>query len=117
MEVHFLEENHRKKFAVLSYRDFVKLVELAADEKDYLKALKVLQNKKDRILDYKSADVLGNPIALKRKEMGISQQALAKKMKVDPSFLSRLEKSGSNPSKSTLIKVAAALGCSVEELL
>ncbi len=117
MEVQFLEENHLKKFVVLPYRDFVKLVEWAADEKDYQKALKVLQNKKDKIVDYDSAELLESPIALKRKEMGISQRELAKQMKVDPSFVSRLEKSSSNPSKSTLLKVAKTLGCSMEELL
>ena len=117
MNVHFLEENHRKKFAILPYQDFLHLVSLAADEKDYQRAVKVLHNKLDKIVDYQSEDVLKNPILSKRQDLGISQRELAKRMKVDPSFISRLEKSEANPSKSTLLKVAQALGCPVEELL
>lgn len=35
MEVHYLEENHQKKFAMLPYRDFLHLLELVTEEKDY----------------------------------------------------------------------------------
>ena len=117
MEVQFLEENHRKKFAILPYREYLKLIELAADEKDYKKALEVLQNSKDEIVDYDSLLVLENPIASQRKKKGLSQGELARKLKVDPSYISRLESSASNPSKSTLIKVAQALDCSMQDLL
>ncbi len=117
MDVTFLEENRRKKFAVLPYAEYLRLMELAADERDYRRALKVLRNRRDKVVDYDLEKVLENPIALKRKSLGISQKELAKKMRVDPSYISRLEKPGANPSKTTLLRVAQALDCSVEDLI
>ncbi|QQR79969.1 MAG: helix-turn-helix transcriptional regulator [Deltaproteobacteria bacterium] len=117
METIFLEENHHKKFAVIPYKEYLYLKELAEEDAAYQKALLVLKNKKDRILDYSQEEVLENPIAKKRQELGLSQSELAKKLKVDPSYISRLEGRDANPSKKSLQKMAAALDCDIEELL
>jgi DNA-binding XRE family transcriptional regulator len=117
MNVQFIEEKDRKKFAILPYKEFVQLVELAADQSDYEEALKVLNDKEDEIVDYDPSLILKNPIKLKREKMGISQAQLAKTLKVTQSYVSKLEREGANPSKLTLVKVARALKCPVEELL
>ncbi len=117
MEVQFLEENHRKKFAIIPYREYLRLVELVTEESDYRKALKILKNDKDKIVDYESEQILTNPITAKREEFGLSQRDLARRMRVNPSYISRLEKKGANPSKKTLEKVARALGCLTSDLV
>ena len=45
MNVQFLIENNRKRFAILPYADFARLVEMATDEADTKRALKILKNK------------------------------------------------------------------------
>lgn len=117
MHVSFIEENNKKKFAVLPYRDFVRLAELAADTDDYEKALKVLGNKKDEILDYDPETVLVNPILTKRKELNLTQAGLAKILGTTTSYISKIEHSGANLSKKTLAKVAHALRCEMSDLI
>ena len=115
--VQYLEENKKKKFAIIPYESFLELMELASDETDYEKALKVLRDKDDEIVRYDSSKILTSPITKMREQKQLSQAGLAKKLKVNPSYVSRLEKTGANPSLKTLKKVAKALDCSVEELL
>ncbi|MBR0379150.1 MAG: helix-turn-helix transcriptional regulator [Mogibacterium sp.] len=52
-----------------------------------------------------------------RKEKGISQKELAEKLHIAPSALSQIERPENNTQLSTLEKIAAALNCSVFELI
>lgn len=117
MNVQFLEENRRKKFVILSYRDYQTLVDLAGEATEYRKAIHVLRDTKDKILEYDSEAVTENPILQVRQARGISQRELANRLHVDPSYVSRLEKRGANPSKKTLQRIAKALDCEVDELI
>lgn len=116
MNVQYLTEKNRKRFAVLPYADFIKLVEMATDEADNAKALKILKNKEDAILNYNPRLIMENPIRKMREKIGMTQAELAKKMKVDTSYVSRLEKDGKIISSSALTKAAQAFGCHVEDL-
>jgi len=116
MNVQYLKEDNKNKFAILPYRDFLALVEMAAAESDYQKALKILNDKKDVVLNYDSSIVLENPIKKMREARGGTQAELAKKMKVDTSYVSRIEKAGAKISRSTLEKAAKAFGCSVDDI-
>ena len=116
MNVQFLIENNRKRFAILPYADFARLVEMATDEADTKRALKILKNKEDAILLYEPHLVLENPIRKKRLKMGLTQAELARKMKVDTSYVSRIERDGRKISHATLNKAAWAFGCDSEEL-
>jgi transcriptional regulator with XRE-family HTH domain len=52
---------------------------------------------------------LAKEIKICRKKIGITQEELAKKMKVSQPFMSKIEKGDSLPEKHTLIKLARAL--------
>lgn len=52
-----------------------------------------------------------------RKEKGISQSQLATKMNVTQGAVSQWENGQVKPRAGTLIKLAAVLGCTVDELL
>ena len=52
-----------------------------------------------------------------RKEKGISQSQLATKMNVTQGAVSQWENGQVKPRADTLIKLAAILGCTVDELL
>ena len=58
-----------------------------------------------------------NPIAAKRKEKGLTQAQLAEKIGVNQAHISRWEKNAHKPTTAALIKLAAALDCSIEELI
>jgi transcriptional regulator with XRE-family HTH domain len=59
----------------------------------------------------------GNALRLRREAQGILQRDLARTINVDPSTLSKWEGQQKAPrDRKALIKLAAALGCTVEEL-
>ena len=55
-------------------------------------------------------------IAFQRSALGISQQELAKRTKLHPSYMSDLEDGLTNPSVESILKIADALHVSVAEL-
>lgn len=60
---------------------------------------------------------VGPIIKAKRESIGISQNQLAKKAGISQASLSALESETKNPSVETIFLLAAALDCSVSELL
>lgn len=52
-----------------------------------------------------------------RKRAGLSQEELAKKTGITQAFLSEIETQTKCPSLGTAIKLARALGCTVDELI
>ncbi len=62
------------------------------------------------------ASAFGQAVVALRTAQGISQEALALKAGVDRSFLGRLERGLHVPNLVALVKLAAALECSVAAL-
>jgi len=60
---------------------------------------------------------LARNLASLRHARGITQESLAKKAGVPRSTVANLESGGGNPSLAVLVKVAAALGVPIDELL
>lgn len=60
---------------------------------------------------------VGPIIKNKRESIGISQNQLAKKAGISQASLSALESETKNPSVETIFLLAAALDCSISELL
>lgn len=52
-----------------------------------------------------------------RKQHKLSQMELAKKVNVSTPFISEIEKGKKQPSLKTLKKLAAALNCTIDELV
>lgn len=59
---------------------------------------------------------LGKNIKKRRKELGLTQQALADKMNISLNFMGKIEVAFSKPSLDTLIDFASVLETTVSEL-
>lgn len=62
-------------------------------------------------------DTIGFRIAQKRRQKGLTQEALAERLGVSPQAVSKWENDQSCPDISLLPALAGALGCTVDELL
>ncbi len=60
---------------------------------------------------------LGKKIARLRQIKGLTQEDLAETTGLDRSYLSHIERGVANPSLSTLLRISAALGVSICDLL
>ena len=84
-----------------------------------MEAERIAADPKDRILTWKEIkdEFVVNRIAAVRERLGISQQELARRLKVRQSTVSRMEQKRANLTLGTLRKIAKALGCSVHQLI
>ena len=57
-----------------------------------------------------------NPIANARRERGVTQEGLAKKVGIHKQYLSMIERSARKPSEELLFRIAEALGMEVEDI-
>ena len=62
-------------------------------------------------LDFK---VIGQKIKERRQDMGITQEAIANRLDVNPSHISNIECGRANPSLTALVMIANILECSVD---
>ncbi len=65
----------------------------------------------------KEAAKLGLNLKRIRTEKAISQGDIARELKVSRGFISTIENGKTNPTLSTISKIAKALGISIDELL
>lgn len=65
-------------------------------------------------LDYKA---LGRRILKRRKEKGLTQTVLAGRAGIEPSNVSHIERAATKVSLGTLVNIANALDCSMDDLL
>lgn len=63
------------------------------------------------------AEKLGKNLKRIRNAKGISQGEISRKLEVDKSFVSNIENGKTNPTLSTIAKIAKAIGVSVGELM
>ena len=59
---------------------------------------------------------LAATIKRRRKELGFSQEKFADEIKVDRTYMSKIERSIGNPSLQKLVLIANGLGCSITDL-
>lgn len=57
---------------------------------------------------------IGKQIRKRRLECGITQEAIANQLDVNPSHISNIENGRANPSLTALVKIANILSCSVD---
>lgn len=62
-------------------------------------------------LDFK---VIGMKIRERRKSLGITQEAVARQLEVNPSHICNIECGRANPSLTALVQIANILHCSVD---
>lgn len=61
--------------------------------------------------------ILGRNLKNRRKECGLTQEALAELCDFDPTYISLLERGKRNPAFLTIVKLAKRLNCRVSELV
>ncbi|MBB4664790.1 helix-turn-helix domain-containing protein [Conexibacter arvalis] len=59
---------------------------------------------------------LGEAIRARRRDLGISQEALADRIGIDRTYLSGIERGERNPSYTNLLRIASALRVPFSEL-
>lgn len=67
-------------------------------------------------VDARHARSKDNPIANIRREYGVTQEQLAKKIGIHKNYLSMIERSERKPSDELLHRIAEALGIEVEDI-
>lgn len=63
------------------------------------------------------SEKLGKNLKRIRTAKGISQGEIGRRLEVDKSFISNIENGKTNPTLSTIAKIAKAVGVSVGELM
>ena len=72
---------------------------------------------KEYTLSMNEAERLGKNLKRIRTTKGISQGEIGRILKVDKGFISNIEAGKTNPTLSTITKIAKAVGVSVGELM
>ena len=61
-------------------------------------------------------DILGKRIRARRRELGLSQEAMANEAGLDRSYVGRIERGEHNPTFLAVIKLCRAMRCDVAAL-
>ncbi len=111
----YVEVGAGKRIVILDEDEFDKLL----DSLELIEAKMILEDEQDTEIDWESAtkELIRNRISAIRASKGVTQRALAARLGVRPSTLSRWEKANSNLTLETLRKVAAALECDIHDLI
>lgn len=104
-----------KKFVIMDEESYDRLL----DALDAIEIDKILADDSDPVVPAEQVkdETRKNKIAKARKNEGLSQKALAERMGITQSTLSRIEKESANLKLSTLKKAAKALGCQPHDLV
>jgi DNA-binding transcriptional regulator YiaG len=111
----FIEVHKGKRIVVLDEDEYDRLLDLI----DAARARAALADPGDRELDWRDASrgLTGNRIADARSARGLSQRALAARLGVPQSTVSRWEKKDANLTLATVRKIASALDYAVPDLI
>lgn len=104
-----------ENIVILTEEEYERILDIL----DVMEAEKVLADESDTVISWEEVrgKLVENRIAEARKARGITQKELARRLKVKPSTVSRLERKDTKPRLDTLKKVAKALKCSVHDLI
>ena len=115
IEPKYLEVERGRRIVILDEREYHRLL----DAVETGVAERVLADESDEVLDWSEAgqELVTNRIAEARTARGVSQRELAGRLGIAPSTLSRQERVDANLTLGSLRAIAAALGCSIHELI
>lgn len=104
-----------KKLVIMDEEDYDRLL----DAVEVVEAERIARDARDPVLTWDEIkdDFIKNRIAEMREKAGITQQELARRLKVRQSTVSRMERENANLTLVTLRKIARALDCSVYQLI
>ncbi|MBW1976299.1 MAG: helix-turn-helix transcriptional regulator [Deltaproteobacteria bacterium] len=123
MNVQFIEKNGKPEWAVIPYKEYIKIQELMddiEDRKDIEKYVQAIENGEEQNIpgEVTFAILEGiHPIRAWREYKQITVRELAKRAGITSSYLSQIETGKRNPTIDTLKSIAEALGIDVEILI
>ena len=89
------------------------------DALDVLEAERVLADEDDPVLKWEDVhgSLIQNRIREARKARGITQKELARRLKITPTALRKMERENARHNLDAVKKISKALGCKVEDLI
>lgn len=104
-----------RKLVIMDEEEYERLL----DALDAAEAERILNDPNTRMIPWEEVrkELLRNRIAEVRKQLGVTQKELARRLKVKQSTVSRMERPDANLTLATLRRVAKALRRPVHELL
>lgn len=114
-----IEKDGKPEYAVLPWNDYVRLTAAAENAVDAA-ALEAFDTDDDgeRVPDEMVTRLLGgdNPVRVWREHRGMKGKELAAAAGIQPSYLSQIETGDREGSLGVLRRIAAALGCTLDDL-
>ena len=123
MNVQIIEKNGKPEWAVIPYKEYIKIQELMddiEDRKDIEKYVQAIESGEEQNIpgEVTFAILEGiHPIRAWREYKQITVRELAKRASITSSYLSQIETGKRNPTIDTLKSIAEALGIDVEILI
>ena len=123
MNVQLIEKNGKPEWAVIPYKEYIKIQELMddiEDRKDIEKYVQAIESGEEQSIpgEVTFAILEGiHPIRAWREYKQITVRELAKRAGITSSYLSQIETGKRNPTIDTLKSIAEALGIDVEILI
>jgi len=123
MNVQIIEKNGKPEWAVIPYKEYIKIQELMddiEDRKDIEKYVQAIESGEEQNIpgEVTFAILEGiHPIRAWREYKQITVRELAKRAGITSSYLSQIETGKRNPTIDTLKSIAETLGIDVEILI
>lgn len=122
MEVQFIENKGVAEWAVIPVHTYKRLVEeseMLQDILDYDQAKRLIENGQDLIPSQVTFAILDgeNPIKVWRTHRGLTQQEVANRAKISPSYLSQLESSKRTGTTEVLKSIAHVMAIEIDDLV
>lgn len=106
--VQIIRENDQPKYAVIDWDLFMKFRDQLEDLEDYIELQSILNESITETIPLDVYEFIKNPIKAYRIDNGLTQEALAKIMKVSQPYIAKLE-SQKKPSEKFIIKMKKAV--------
>jgi len=109
----------KPEYAVLPYKEYEKLLQLAEDAEDISALMKDAKRDEERLPQAFVKELINSnqPLPIWRKYRGLSQQALAEKVNVTQAYIAQIETGKKEGGVKTLKKLANALSISLDDLI
>ncbi len=123
MNVQIIEKNGRPEWAIIPFSDYQKMQEALEDAEDIKEIEKSLNNVQEGIENGVPGEVTFailegvNPIRAWRQYKNMKMNAMAKKIRISPAYLSQIENGKRNPTVDTLKAIAHDLAVDIDMLL
>ena len=123
MNVQIIKKNGNPEWAVIPYKEYLRLVaeaEMLQDVRDYDAALEAVEDGADELIPAKIVYAIldgENPIRVWREYRGMTQQQLAGVAEISTPYLSQLESGKRTGSTEVLNAIAKALNLTLDDLV